>query len=703
MPTLMAGSAMLNRIVSVLLCLTKWTICVRQGRTGSSVRIGRLLYGIALMLLLGAVFPGLCRGDVVLFRTPHSQRSEEEALKKVADLYGLSIHTVDVRSPGVLGPAMSELKNSGTLAVLISEDALSALDRNKVQAALRRPNGLQVPILVFGVHSGDKTDELKSWSGGKIWDCSPLGPEYSPKALEVGNLPTLTRMLAGLELPAVVAPECRIEFRPHPTVQTVVSSSSENRAHEAAVLLVARSAVGEVFFVPQMRSVDTSWTGKVNALSKAFSSVAPYVLFLSYAAGSYGWHSDGHYANLTIDDPWLTEPYGHLDYHAMLAEMKKHNFHTTIAFIPWNFDRSEAGVAGLFRENPNFFSICIHGNNHAHREFGDYAKNPLAQQIADIQQSVARMERFQSLTGISYDRFMVFPHAVAPEQTLVALKKYGFSGTANSSNVPLGETLPSEPTFLLRPYTTAYGGFFSLSRYPVTEIVPRAEIAIQSFMGNPLLFYGHQNLFEGGAGAFNAHADLVNRAQPDARWTSLGEIARHSHLLRKRRDGGFDVLMLSSEMDLLNPTDEELTFYLQRKTDSGSDTSSLTVDGAPVSFTSSGGMSVFRLTIAAHQGRKVRSTYINDLDLSHTSVTKRSPYAYALRMFSDFRDLTLSRSSWGGALTRAYYGHNWDLLESYLERSWWVAVILVAGLTFMGIRSRRQSASDRNLRGTIRD
>ena len=87
------------------------------------------------------------------------------------------------------------------------------------------------------------------------------------------------------------------------------------------------------------------------------------------------WHTPGLYANLTIDDPWLTEPYGHLIYKGLLNEMEKADFHTTIAFIPWNYDRSEDEVAALFREHPDRFSVCIHGNNHDHREFYKYKTN----------------------------------------------------------------------------------------------------------------------------------------------------------------------------------------------------------------------------------------------------------------------------------------------------------------------------------------
>ncbi len=402
-----------------------------------------------------------------------------------------------------------------------------------------------------------------------------------------------------------------------------------------------------------------------------------------------GGHLDGHYANLTIDDAWLTQPYGHLDYAALLPEMQTHNFHTTVAFIPWNFDRSEPDLVALFRGHPERFSVCVHGNNHAHREFGDYAVNPLREQIADIKQGVARMERFSSLTGISYDRFMVFPHAVAPQPTFAVLRTYGFLGTANFSIVPADKPFPTNPAFLLRPFSVAYAGLLSLSRYPAGGDIPRSEIAIQAFLGNPLLFYGHENLFDKGVGSFNRLADLVNRVQPNTLWTGLGEIARHSHLLRRRDDGGFDVWMLSSEMDLQNPTDSETVFYIQRDTDPSLGDSELTVDGAPTSFEPAAGVSTLSISIPGRQVRKLRVTYRNDLDLSREDVRKTNIYAYALRSVSDFRDLRLSRSSWGNAFTRSYYRHDWDSVEFCLEQNWWMGVV-GAGLVLLGIRYRRR-------------
>jgi hypothetical protein len=624
-------------------------------------------------------------GDVVLIHGKRLYPTEEEMVRNLADFYGLTLYTVDASSQHAVKSAMSRMRNPGTLAVLTSQDALSELDWKQVQAALRRPKGLGIPILVFGVAAREDANELKLWSGGALKGCTPLPNDFRPKRLEVGSVGALTRTLAGLELPVVNSATCSMQFESAPAIQTVLTVRGDGGV-SAAVLVHAKFKATETFFVPQTEPFDLSGLGKPRSLPEVFSSMAPFILFLSYAAGDYGWHLDGHYANLTIDDPWLTQPYGHLDYPALLVEMEKHDFHTTIAFIPWNFDRSEPDIVTLFRAHPERFSICVHGNNHDHQEFGDYAINSLRDQIADIKQGIARMERFRTLTGIHYDRFMVFPHGVAPEETFAALKQYGFLGTANLVSVPLGATSP--PAFMLRPYTVAYANFLSLSRYPAGVKLPRLEIAIQSFLGNPILLYGHEDLFVQGIGAFNAFADYVNQIQPDSHWTNLGEIARHSHLVRRREDGGFEVRMFSNEMDLKNPTDRDAVFYIKREEDFSLTIRSLTIDGVPAALERSGNTLALRLVIPARQVRKLRVAYQNDLDLSREDIRKSDVRAYALRQISDFRDLYLSRFTWGRDIKKYYYRNGWDSIELHLEQKWWVFVTCMA-LAFVALRYRR--------------
>jgi hypothetical protein len=647
--------------------------------------------GCFLVVLLW-VSPSCFGGNVALLGSQRSHLQESETIRKLADFYGLQLKTAELDSPKEISRALALLKSPDTLAVLAAEDELSPLGQQQVEAAIRRSNSPSVPLLVFGVTAQVDARVLKAWSGGVIAKCAPL-PGFRPTTMEAGSAGNLAGSLVGIKVPAVASPSCGLEFQSTVAGQTVVSAQSSDGT-AAAVLVRVQGHAGERFFVPQMAPFDQEWIGDATGLPKAFSSMFPFILFLSHAAGDYAWHSDGHYANLTIDDAWLTQPYGHLDYSALLVEMEKHNFHTTIAFIPWNFNRSEPAVVTLFRAHPERFSICVHGNDHEHREFGDYALNPLRGQIADIKQGVARMERFHSLTGIGYDRFMVFPHGVAPEETFAALRTYEFLGTANFMNLPLGAKVPSDPTFLLRPSTVAYGGLLSLSRYSSSDHIPQAEIAIQSFLGNPVLLYGHESLFDSGITAFNANADFVNRVQPDTFWTSLGEIARHSYLLRRRSEGGFEVQMLSSEMALMNPGDMEATYYVRRATDT-STVSALTVDGNPVGFDRSQNELVFRLVIPAHQVSHVRVAFRNDLDLVHQDIGKSNVHAYLLRRVSDFRDLYLSRFSLGQSIKKAYYRNGWDGIERSLERKWWFGLGVVVVLLIASIRFRRRRATKR--------
>lgn len=646
----------------------------------------RLLRYCLLWAFLLIVASSSYAGQILLIRGLHPHSGEEEQIRTLADVYGLEVQVVDVTSSAASARALQIMKRPETLGVLASEEALDSLDRTLTIDALTREANKNIPMLVFGI--GPNEGGVKRWSFGAIQKCSPLPNNPPPTILHIEKVESVSRELSGMNLPAVGSPVCRMQLEISPKIETILSS--RGRSVVAPVLVRTRAAAANLFFMTRMEQFDQSWIGDPKGLSKEFSSGAGFILFVAFAAGDYEWHLDGHYANLTIDDAWLTQPYGHLDYPSLLTEMQKHNFHTTIAFIPWNFDRSELNVVDLFRSHPEQFSICIHGDDHDHREFGSYAINSLRDQTARIKQSIARMERFHGLTRIPYDRFMVFPHGVAPQETFAVLNKYGFLGTANSLNVPLGINFPVDPTFVLRPYTTAYAGFLSLSRYPANGEAPRLEIAINSFLGNPLLFYGHEDLFQTSISAFDGFADIVQQVQPDIQWTSLGEIARHSHLIRRREGRAYDVRMLSSEMDLRNPTENDALFYVRKEGDPAA-IEGLTIDGDPATFEGGQNVLTLRLSIPAHQVRRLRITYRNDLDLKHLDISRRSAYVYVLRKTSDFRDLWLSKSAWGSAITQMYYRHDWNSIELRLEQNWWpvlICVVLVVG----GIEYHRRRA-----------
>ena len=661
--------------------------------TGRECRFVRTL---AFALLLGGVLLAggrLCySADVLLVLGNQRHPSEEEAIRRLVEFQGLNLRVLDSHSQPPTYMADGRSMTGNTVAVFTAQEGLPFLRQNKHIGALPGPRGGNIPVLVFGVNPQADVRELRLWSGGAVRGCAPGLADFHPTTVEVGRAGTVSGTLSGWNLPAVTTPTCQLRFAPGPRVDAVLIARGD---HERRPTLVRTRKGGvEVFFVPRMEVLDSSWVGQPSSLPQAFSSLAPFFLFLRYAAGDYAWRPGAQYANLTIDDPWLVQPYGRLDYGALLREMERHNYHTSIGFVPWNYDRSKSDAVEMFRSNTKRFSIALHGNNHAHREFGNYKDNPVSEQIANIKQALARMEQFRSSTGLAYDRFMVFPHAVAPEATFAALHRYNFYGTANSLNVPLSSLFPIDPLFVLRPYTRNYGRCLSLFRYSVEAKVPKLDIAIHSFLANPILFYGHENMFEKGAGAFNEFADLVNKLQPSTRWAGLGEIARNLYLARRRDDGGFDVQMYSNEADLNNASDRDQMFHVMPAAVESATAESVTVNGKALAFDGAGVVAGFDVYVPAHAVERIRVTQLNDLDLSRETLHGSGLYVWALRMASDLRDLCLSKSRFGKVLAQTYYQTGVNSAEHYFDQNWWVGVLCL-GLPIVWLLYRKRRAAKR--------
>lgn len=615
--------------------------------------------------------------DVVFVRNTEAQSAEGKRLEQVVAFFGLTIHSLDVSGARSKSSQIKRLRKLNVVAVIASADALPAMDRH-LQQRLRRQKTKPIPLLIYGINREHDTSQLRIWSGNSIQKCTALTPSNQPKVLHISNDVTLAA-LSGLDLPAVSTPGCRLVLHPSPNSEVILSVDSSSDS--SPVLLRTIGHDGDVYLVPSMQLTDRSWIGQPWGMAHAFSLLAPFLLFVHQSAGAYAWHLDGHYANFTIDDPWLTQPYGNLDYPGLLADMQKHNFHTTIAFVPWNYDRSDPQVAALFRDHPDRFSICIHGNNHSHREFGSYSDVPLSEQIIGIQQGLARMEQFQRSSGVKYDRVMVFPHGVAPNATFGFLRSFGLMATVNSLNVPLGTPFPTDPLFLLRPYTTAYSQLLSMSRLSVEVPVSKVDLAIHSFLGNPILLYAHQGLLNGGNDTFNTMADRVNHMAPDTKWTSLGNIARHMYLLRNRGDGGYDIRMLSNEISLTNSSELKAVYFIAVDSTSESGVPAWTIDGSTRTVTPLANTSVLRLELPPHQTRLIHLNSVTTVapitqEIRHTGLRH-----FALRHLSDFRDMVLSRHRWGRAIIGFYDKNGGELIELRTEKRWYVP----AGITIAGI------------------
>jgi hypothetical protein len=650
---------------------------------------GRLLKRVLCPLFLAMLMAApSCRGsDLVFLRSAGDQPPEQSRLAVAARFYGLNLTVITLDGTNNTR-ALEAVRAKSTLGVAIEANVLAGLSQPGLSLALHRMSGNTVPLLIVGVMRETDAKLLRAWSGSAVNGVNRINVSgYAEYA--VGRVPGVTQELSGIELPFPAEGATTFALSGKGQTQEVLLVHSGNAL---VPILIEAAPNGQQVFL--LGALGAGANTDMKDVVHAFAAVAPEMIFVKYAAGDRGWHFPGHFANFTIDDPWLREPYGNLNYKGLLAEMDKHNFHTTIAFIPWNYDRSEAAVVSLFRDHPNRFSICVHGDNHDHKEFESFRSKPLSVQVADLKQGLARMAAFEKRTGIPFDRVFVFPHSIGEAPILEKLKEYNFLATVNSTDVPMESAAPAGLLFELRPVTTAFADFPSVLRYPANMPNPTALIAISDFLGNPLFFYTHQEFFSHGIDAFDPVADSVNRLEPDTRWTSLSDIASHLYLIRSGDDGDDDVFSFSSSVQLRNPSTSAQVYQITKREPDASAIESVTVDGTPAAFKVDNGLLSCTLTIPAGQTRSLLVTYKNDLNLASINIRKSSLKVYLLREASDFRDIWLSRFGPGQAAIAYYYNHN----ESPTRVLIFVAVILILmiGAAWIGIRSfkgRRSGSS----------
>jgi hypothetical protein len=598
--------------------------------------------------------------DIVLLdkspgRSP-SQQEEEVA----AGFYGLRTTKYQLRNTKDISIALNALRQKSTVAVIVTAETLGFLHQEQLLSTLRREGSKDVPLLVIGITAETKSELLKRWSAGAIVSCRTPSIVTDHSFYSITTLKDVTRQLSGQKLAARLAPPCALTVNETSGAQSVMMLSSDSS--ELPVFVRTEVGKGELFFSADLGyGNETAPSGAYDQSEYQFSAVAPLMIFLRYAAGDRAWHSNGHYANLTVDDAWLREPYGHLQYSDLLQEMQQHNFHTTIAFVPWNFDRSDPQVVSLLRAHSDRFSICVHGNNHDHQEFSSLQDRSSDLQTANIRQALARMKKFESLTQLPYDRVMVFPHSIAPPETLGSLKHYNFLATANSRNIPLGSNPPLDPGFALRPMTLAFSNFPSLRRYSAEVPLSKSELAVNAFLDNPMLFYVHEAYFAEGIGRFDPVASTVNQLQPDTLWRGLGYIAEHLYLERSRYDGKYEIQSFTSNLQLENVHRRDAIFLVEKDEDFRLPLT-LLVDGHPHAYSREGNRIRFEIPVPAGMTRQIAIRYQEDLDLSAIDISKSSLRIACLRYLSDFRDNFVSRSATGRKLIRVYtnYEAGWN-------------------------------------------
>ena len=190
-----------------------------------------------------------------------------------------------------------------------------------------------------------------------------------------------------------------------------------------------------------------------------------------------------------------------------------------------------------------------------------------------------------------------------------------------------------------------------------------AQLAIDAFLGNPMLFYAHQGLFASGMGAFNKISDAVNKLSPVIQWRSLGYIAKRLYLEKLRQDGNYDVRAYSATLQIENRHCRDVMFFIEKEEDF---TLPLTVlvDGQPYAHRRLGNRLLIDLPVRDGMSRELAIRYEKDINLSAIDLSENSLRIDAVRYLSDFRDNIVSKNRLGRLFIRSYSHHGaaWNRL-----------------------------------------
>jgi hypothetical protein len=637
----------------------------------------------ASLTLLFLCAPCAYPADIVLARAATSPSRPQRQLQTAAEFYGVNLKVVTLSGLGdnALNQALDE---NDTKAVAIEAQALGLVDQKSFLLRMSHHDG--VSLLIMGVTPETSAALLSTWSDGAVLGGRYLHGQGTLRYM-AGTFEKFTHQLTGTQIPYPRQDACGLVLRDPNSAKLITTIESASGTSPVFIETTLRQR--DIFLAsaepgPEEKTPEASIPGLINS----FAELAPAFIFVRYSAAESAWHAINHYANLTIDDPWLREPYGNLSYRGLLAEMVKHNFHSTIAFIPWNYDRNKPEVVSLVRDNPERFSISIHGDNHDHKEFTDYSSRPLEVQKAVLRESLARMDRFSVMTGIPYDKVMVFPHSIAPEKTLAALRDENYLGTVNSSNVPMDTARPSDVLFDLRASTLSFGDFSSTRRYSLEGELPPALIRMNMFLDNPLLFYVHEMFFASGIGAFDAEADYVNKLQPETRWRGLGEVIRNLFVVKLRADKNYDVLSFAGTISLENTSGRDSVFFVRKEETERP--AMVTVDGASWPYSLRGKYLETKIPIKAGAVRTLSISYRNSQDSMPGTAETSSFRIYCLRIASDFRDITLSRFGPGRSVIHLYEEHGRPLALVLAGTLMFVTVSCILGVRRLRLAMRNR-------------
>ncbi len=561
----------------------------------------------------------------------------ERRLEKIVDFFEIERRTLTpelaaVEGRGTHGPSSpyTVLISAARLAELIPLESATGM----MPGLLRQAES----VFVFDFDGSPASRPLLGSLTGVADESVDIRRLSSPLASVSSGVPELCGALSGITAERSAADDGRtfVGVRRSDGFRSVISSG------DGDVFFECRRAGARLFLSVAGPSLDIDGPveGTYFDVRPFFSSIVPLVIFLKGAfAGAVG---SGRVtsASLIVDDPILKRRYGFLRFGEVLAAMAKHDFSTTIAFIPWNWRRTNRQTADLFLQNDRRYSLAIHGCDHTAGEFGSRS---LASLNHKIKAARRRADRHLQVTGVRVSPIMVFPQGVYSPEAAYVLKCNNFIAAVNTEVNPVGDGIPH--TLVRELWDVAIMQYSSFPIFTRRYISHGLEnFAFDAFLGKPCLLVAHHDVFKNEARDLIAFIGSLNSLAGGVRWGTLEQVITRSYVSRGGADGRRHIRMFANEIVLDGSNQDEGVVVEKRESDRTT-VARVICDRREVDWAWHSGVLRFRIDPPVRPASVVRVEYIDPIGNSSARESARYRIGVGVRRYlSEMRDDYICRS-----------------------------------------------------------
>jgi hypothetical protein len=407
-------------------------------------------------------------------------------------------------------------------------------------------------------------------------------------------------------------------------------------------LVSVRAATGKLFIwsTPRIFDVHRPLSAE-KEFEEAVEEYVPAIVFLRAALGEQCWHNPDVSAGIVIDDPLLRKNYGFINFPKLLESARKHGYHITLAFIPWNHWRSRFKQVQMFRGYSDCFSICAHGCDHTANEFRSTDYDVLLHRNFVARQ---RMERHRERTGLANEPLMVCPQE---QYSLEAMRAFAdsrqFVGLICTACMPRNLSSPQIcGADLLLPAQDSFYGFPVFKRHYWNGM---AVFAMSLFLGKPAVLVEHHEFFRNGSVGAEGFAEGLAELKPELKWKSLAEIVMRTHARRRVSNNREQVRFFTDTFYLEHQCEESVDLKLIRRVPETTHVKRVCIGSREVPFNREDGFLTFETQLQRPETLTVQ------VDVAPIKPTKcyspgvRYQASVALRRgLSEFRDNTIARN-----------------------------------------------------------